>query len=438
MRGEEADRGAESLSSGNGYPELRFKPGYQNPRNAPVQVTKPEEAPPQEESHAMSIEDMLAATQRANLQPAPSKPVVAPPPPEPEPIVQLPEEPLLSEAVATFVPTEDIVVDGAARTFGPDALPQKPPNYTPPREPRIDPDRLKKGIMLVAAVALLAVLPSALSGLYTRLMPTYELEVKSEPRAELFKGEERVGRTPQTIKVHAGEEGYTLRVAGYKTKPLLIPEELKPDQTNEVFATLEGEPVALDWNGFPQNTRIWWDKKELNPKDLSQAPAGSHKVKVKTSNGMVLEWTINIPWHGSDVYPVGQAVSNELARRPQLKLTLSGASQTSATVKNDSGFSQQVKLDKGSPVHLALPGPGKYSIKASTDGLNYQESLTLKEGQRSSLAVALTAPVSSGGGYSGGTGGGGGGYTPPPRSYSPPPSYSGGGGGGTRIAPPSF
>ncbi len=438
MRGEEADRGAETLGSGDsGYPELRFKAGYQNPRHAPAKSKAPEEPPPEEKSNAMSIDDMLAATQRANLQPAPPQPAVTAPPPEPEPIVEIPEEPLIQESVAVFVPTEDIVVDGVAPTFGPDALPGRP-NYTPPPpEPKIDPDQLKKGLLIIAGLAILAFVPSTLKSLYVRFMPAYEVTVKSEPRAELFDGTERVGRTPQTVKVRAGEDGYTLKVAGYKTQTVVFPEDMKSDQPNEVFATLEGEPVSLDWSGFPKGAQMWWEGKEVTPQSLSQAPTGPHKLKVKPPEGAVVEWTITIPWHGSEVYPVGKAVSNELARRPQLKLTLSGAAQSSATVKNDSGFSQELKLDKGSPVHLALPGAGKYSIKASKDGLSYQKSLTLKEGQKSSLAVALSAPSTSGGGYSGGSGGSGR-YTPPPRRYSPPPRYSGGSGGGTRIAPPSF
>lgn len=426
-------------------PEIRLKPGY---KKIAASMNPSEKNPPpkQERSSALSIDDMLAITGKASQAPsqpatAPTPPPAAAPPPPPAPptpAVPAPPPPSFNLPKET----EPITVAPPPPIGDPEPFTLTAPQSFPPRgsknpllalsEESRNQDRLKKGGLAVLALGLVVALVVGIGSFFSG--PTLVL-IKSKPSgASVYLQEELLGKTPLEVELHDLEDRPVLKMEGYK--PGSVPELKAESGKAKTYVVLEKVPFSLDWAGLPKGTRIWWEGTEKMP---DSTVAGEQKIKVKPEGQSSFLWTLKIPWKQGETFSIGQKVAEEIKKRPVLKLSLEGTSKAKVIVKDGPRFTTTVSLGK-TPSAITLPAPGKYLVKVNgtEQHASFKKEISLKEGARESLKVALwqarsaPAPVRGGGG--------GRSWSRPAvrRSYSPPPSYSGGGGGGGQIAPPSF
>jgi hypothetical protein len=316
---------------------------------------------------------------------------------------------------------------------------------------KVRPWILAAGALLVATA--LAVPTSAFTGDAAALAPpTFVLT--SEPKAEVFLGQERLGETPMLMRAEQVGDGLTLQREGFEPQTFALDKPLSQNRVERRQVVLNVAPVALDWTGLPANSKVMWQGKPATTESLATAMPGTYSLKVTAPDRPAVTVSVVVPAPGSGaparVVTPGQQVAAALSQQPALSVTIKtgkakGAKlplAVSVSQKGGGKFSQTASLDGKAASKIVLPGPGTYQIKvpASPTHQAFSKTVTAKAGASQALEIALTpvppkvavaqAPSA------------GGGYAPEPVYYAPAPVYysggGGGGGGGGRIAPPSF
>jgi hypothetical protein len=329
---------------------------------------------------------------------------------------------------------------------------------TPPKriKAKIRPWVLAAGAALI--VGALAVPESAFSGAPVAGTPP-SFVLTSEPKAEVYRGDQRLGLTPLLLEASlVGEEGLTLQATGFEEQKFVLSGPVSDSVIEKHRVVLAEAPIRLDWSGMPAGSKLTWQGKPTTVEALTTALPGTYSLAVTPPDRPSVAIQVVVPKHGVGGLSVGKQLEQALAKQPALSVTLKAGKGKTAKVpltvtisQSDKGkkFSKTASLDGKKSSKLILPGAGTYLVKvpASATHQAFSKKLTVKEGGSQNLEIALTPvppKVASVSAPSSGSGGGGGGaYYPEPVYYSPPPAYYGGGGGGggsggASIAPPSF
>jgi hypothetical protein len=319
-------------------------------------------------------------------------------------------------------------------------LAQAPPRQ---RKGKVRPWLLAAGAVLI--VAAYAVPPGVLAGPAPAPGPT-GFVLYSVPKAEVFAGERSLGATPLLVQESQVGQGLSLQAEGYEKATFRLLAPLPEGKVEKHKVVLEAAAVALDWSGLPEGSKLVWQGKPATREALAKAKAGSYSLVVTAPGRPPVSMRVSVPdpsGASGATLAVGKQAEAAFAKQPQLGLSLKSgkvAPKLPLTVSVVQGkFKRTETLDGKGLSKIVLPGPGAYQVKvpATSTHQAFSKSLTLKEGAKQNLEIALTPvppriaadPAPAGGGY-----------VPEPVYYSPPPVHygGGGGGGGGSIAPPSF
>jgi hypothetical protein len=417
----------EAPPDSKGLPEIRLKAGFERP--SPSSPSEVQDSPPEPRSQALTIDEMLAISsghraQAAQEQPAPQAPpqvkqnsvwpLSAPAPPPPS----FPAD------------TSPMTLSNTPSPFG-----QPKPINSGHHRFRILRDLYETRPRVVqgaSAVLILAVIALTAVGILSVLRVPIKLRIESQPSAaKVYLGEELLGQTPLKLELANLDEMPVLKLAGYETTVVPRPQKLKQGKQNIVSATLKGVNFPLDWSGLTDETRIWWEGTEKRPKSTV---AGKYKIKVKPGRQSSFVHSIAIPWNNGQAFSIGRALTEEINRRPVVKLSLDGVSKANVIVKDGPRFTHTLTLGKTDSA-VTLPGPGTYAVKVK--GTNehgpFEKSIKVKAGDRKTVEVALYQPPPAATHT----------YQPQRSSYTPRRShptatYRPGGNGVGTIAPPAF
>lgn len=157
------------------------------------------------------------------------------------------------------------------------------------------------------------------------------LVVSSNPPSDVYRGEELIGPTPQTvIRMEQGEvlrlvkEGYVTQSVGFHSA--------RPEKVGRVIMNLSFLGIPLDWAGLPEGAEIVWDGKPQPLTLLKEASPGEHLVKVILAEGppVLFKFSLDPPQGAEkqEPYMIGQQVVDQIGRRRTvaMQLTLPGFS----------------------------------------------------------------------------------------------------------------
>ncbi len=104
------------------------------------------------------------------------------------------------------------------------------------------------------------------------------------PGATVILGAENVGRTPVTLKVHAGKQELTLSLTGYEDIPKVV--TIEKDKTTEITEEFRLQTGTLSVNSTPIGASVYLDGayKGVTPLELKNVSMGTHTVKVSLEN----------------------------------------------------------------------------------------------------------------------------------------------------------
>lgn len=288
-----------------------------------------------------------------------------------------------------------------------------------------------------------------LADLEGKEIPTAVMIVASQPKGEVFLGDQSLGETPIALNSAEVASGMEVRREGFET--LIVPElgqreDSKPPQ--KFMLELVPSPVKLSWEGIPDKTALWWNGVPKKQQELTEVQPGTYQVKAKPADRPAVTVEVALEPGGPSSFQVGQALDAEFAKQPTMSVGLTLPEKASAknlgiTVKSlddKKPFSGTLKVSGDSKASLVVPEAGKYKLSFAGDKTFKPVSQTVDLASGAAQDVTLTLakqpppkvdPVT--------TGSSGGGYQPPAyRPYRPPVYRPSGGGGGGRIAPPSF
>lgn len=443
------DKPTEDSADSKALPELRLKAGFQGTKPS---ASSHQEAAPERTSQALTIDDMLAITKGRPSQPVQEESIsqdvpVRPVAPPPAPPVSPPATPASPPAPPSPPPPPAFPAESTPLTLNspPPAFAQPGPKLgggfsantplggTPGRFQFLQEfyETRPRVVQGVGALLVVGLVTLAVVGLLGMLQHPVKLRIESQPNAaEVFLGDELLGQTPLKIELTDLDEMPVLKLAGYETTEVPRPETIKPDKWNIVSAKLQGVSFPLDWSGLDEKTQIWWDGAETRPKSTA---TGTYKIKVKPPQQSSFVWSAKVPWKQGQAYPIGQAVAKEIAKRPVLKLSLSGVSQATVIVKDGPRFTHTLKLQKTASA-VTLPGPGSYAVKVKSNAQHgsFEKTVEVQSGEKKGVQVALYRPrtqhrrvTNSRPIYS-------------PRRSNPAPAYRPSGRSAGGIAPPAF
>ena len=307
----------------------------------------------------------------------------------------------------------------------------------------------------VAGLVLLAVGYFAsqpfLADLEGKEIPAAVMIVASQPKGEVFLGEQSLGQTPIALTSEEVASGMEVRREGFET--LIVPElgqreDSKPPQ--KFLLELVPSPVKLSWAGIPDGTSLWWNGVAKKQQELTEVQPGTYQVKAKPADRPAVTVEVALAPGGESSFEVGQALQAEFDKQPTMSVGLAVPEKASAknlgisvkSLDEKKPFTGSIKVSGDGKASLVVPEAGKYKLTFAGDKVFKPASQTVELASGAAQDVTITLakqpppkvePVSSGG-----TGGGG--YQPPVYRPTYRPTYrpSGGSGGGGRIAPPSF
>ena len=279
-------------------------------------------------------------------------------------------------------------------------------------------------------------------------IPTAVMIVASQPKGEVYLGDQSLGETPIALTRAEVASGMEVRREGFET--LIVPElgQREDDKPPQKFLLeLVPSPVKLSWEGVPEGASLWWNGVPKKQQELTEVQPGTYQVKAKPANRPAVTVEVALEPGGPSSFQVGQALQAEFAKQPTMSVGLTLPEKTTAknlgvTVKSldeKKPFSETLKCSGDGKASLVVPEAGKYKLSFAGDKTFKPLSQTVELASGSAQDVTLTlakqpppkvAPVN--------TGSSGGGYQPPVYRPYRPPVYRPSGGGGGRIAPPSF
>lgn len=151
------------------------------------------------------------------------------------------------------------------------------------------------------------------------------LVISSIPPSEVYRGEELLGPTPQTVVRQ--EQGEIIRLVkdGYVTQSVGF-HSARPEKVGRVIMTLSFLGIPLDWEGMPEEAEVIWDGKPQPLNLLKEASPGEHLVKVGFPEGppVLFKFALDPPQGAQrpEPFKAGQRVLDELGRRRTLALQL--------------------------------------------------------------------------------------------------------------------
>ena len=288
-----------------------------------------------------------------------------------------------------------------------------------------------------------------LADLEGKEIPTAVMIVASQPKGEVYLGDQSLGETPIALTRAEVASGMEVRRDGFET--LIVPElgQREDDKPPQKFLLeLVPSPVKLSWEGVPEGTSLWWNGVQKKQQELTEVQPGTYQVKAKPADRPAVTVEVALQPGGPSSFQVGQALEAEFAKQPTMSVGLTLPEKTTAknlgvTVKSldeKKPFSGTLKVSGDAKASLVVPEAGKYKLSFAGDKTFKPLSQTVELASGTAQDVTLTLakqpppkvePVSSGSSS-------GGGYQPPAYRPYRPPVYRPSGGGGGRIAPPSF